>query len=80
MRLSNDISDEKYDYPTRDQVILKCNINDSAFVISQVSPLRWHFIISENWNSPFGFADEPMCLSGVQYAVDYSLYNLRGEN
>ena len=29
-------SDEKYDYPTRSQVILKCNINDSAYVISQV--------------------------------------------
>merc|ERR1719410_1224893 len=26
----------QYDYPTRDQVILKCNINDAAFVISQV--------------------------------------------
>ncbi|XP_023338104.1 metabotropic glutamate receptor, partial [Eurytemora carolleeae] len=25
-----------YDYPRRDQVILKCNINDSSFVISQV--------------------------------------------
>jgi hypothetical protein len=25
-----------YDYPTRKLVILKCNINDSSFVISQV--------------------------------------------
>ena len=57
LRLPNNISDEKYDYPTRDQVILKCNINDSAFVISQVSPLRWYLIISVNWNIPFGFAD-----------------------
>ena len=31
------ISDKRYDYPSRDQVILKCNINDSAFVISQVT-------------------------------------------
>ena len=29
-----------YDYPRRDQVILKCNINDSSFVISQVD-IRW---------------------------------------
>jgi hypothetical protein len=26
-----------YDYPTRKLVILKCNINDSSFVISQVN-------------------------------------------
>ena len=37
--------------------------------------------LSENWNSPLGLIDDPMYnLSGVQYAVDYSLYNLRGEN
>ena len=35
-------SDEKYDYPTRSQVILKCNINDSAFVISQVPHINHH--------------------------------------
>ena len=35
-------SDEKYDYPTRSQVILKCNINDSAFVISQVRHINHH--------------------------------------
>ena len=30
------ITDIQYDYPTRDVVILKCNINDAAFVVSQV--------------------------------------------
>ena len=32
-------SDTQFEYPTRDQVILKCNINDAAFVISQVGNL-----------------------------------------
>ena len=29
------VADIQYDYPTRAEVILKCNINDAAFVISQ---------------------------------------------
>ena len=36
INLKQTFLDIEYDYPTRDVVILKCNINDAAFVISQV--------------------------------------------